>query len=584
MFGRYELLERINIGGMAETIKARDTGAPGRPIVAVKRVLPHLADDKQYLTMFGDEARTLARLTHDNIIRTLDVGSAEGIPYIALEFVHGQDARLLLHRARRDDARIPLPIACYIVAQVARGLHFAHELTDEQNVSLALVHRDVSLQNMLLSYDGDVKLIDFGIARVEDNVDQTDHGIVKGKFGYMSPEQVKGEPLDRRSDLFSLGICLWELLTRERMFPGKSTPELLRRIRDAQIDAPRTLDPELPEALDRLVMRALQRDPADRFATADEFRRALLAFMNESGNECGPAELASYVRTAFAAELRRQPSPDVLVSEVARKFDEESGLSAFENVDPVSAVSTLEAQVVAFQSEPPYSEPPFPTEPPERPRRLHAPPGRPSVPPMRPRRSSVPPSFADGRELVPRRRVVTPAPAVRAPPRMGFSAALDARPEPAAAAGPVEPPAFGPQPLPEETSRGDQTDPVLSLARSTGAGGSALAWGTAATVAIGAVIALVLYFGRATKPGTLQIVTRPADVVVTVDGTRLAADRSPFVITGLDPDVRHEVVVGKLGHREWRTELVLRPGQVLALPEVALQPVDRFATEDAPRP
>ena len=566
MFGRYELLERINIGGMAETIKARDTGAPGRPIVAVKRVLPHLVDDKQYLRMFSDESRTLARLTHDNVIRTLDVGEAEGIPYIALEFVHGQDARLLLHRARRDGSRIPLPIACYIIAQVARGLHFAHELTDEQGASLGLVHRDVSLQNVLLSYDGEVKLIDFGIAMVADNVDQTDHGIVKGKFGYMSPEQVKGEPLDRRSDIFSLGICLWELLTRERMFPGKSTPELLRRVRDAEIEPPRALDPEIPEALDALVMRALRRDPADRFQTADDFRRDLLAFMNESGSECGAADLATHVRTAFAAELRRQPSPDVLVSEIARKFDEASGLSTFENIDPVSAVSTLEANPIAFHSEPPRSEPPD-TEPPERPRRLHSPPGRPSVPPMRPRRSSVPPSFADGRELVPRRRIVTPPPAVRMAALAGSPAVADAAP--ARTPAPQAAPAPAPSAPAAVVKAPTQAIPV-SAPR---AAGSPFAWGTAVTVAAGALVAIALYFGRATRPATLQIVTRPADVVVTVDGTRLAADRSPFVITGLEPDVRHEVVVGKLGHREWKTDLVLRPGQVLALPEVALQPI-----------
>lgn len=564
MFGRYELLERINIGGMAETIKARDTGAPGRPIVAVKRVLPHLIDDKQYLRMFSDESRTLARLAHDNVIRTLDVGEAEGIPYITLEFIHGQDARLLLHRARRDDSRIPLPIACYIIAQVARGLHYAHELANDEGASLGLVHRDVSLQNVLLSYEGEVKLIDFGIAMVADNVDQTDHGIVKGKFGYMSPEQVKGEPLDRRSDLFSLGICLWELLTRERMFPGKSTPELLRRVRDAEIEPPRALDPEIPEALDALVMRMLKRDPADRFETADDFRRALLAFMSDSGSECGAADLAAYVRTTFAAELRRQPSPDVLVSEIARKFDEESGLSTFENIDPVSAVSTLEANPIAFHSEPPRSEPPD-TEPPERPRRLHAPVGRPSVPPMRPRRSSIPPSFADGRELVPRRRIVTPPPAGRMAALAGAPLAGDG----AAARALVPEVVAAPAPSP---SPAVQAAPAAKIAESIPAGPSSpFAWGTAATVAAAALVAIALYFGRATKPGTLQIITRPAEVVVTVDGTRLAADRSPFVITGLEPDVRHEVVVGKLGHREWKTDLVLRPGQVLALPEVALQ-------------
>ena len=337
-FGRYELLERINVGGMAEILKARDLGQPGAPLVAVKRILPHLTEDKQYVTMFLDESRVLAQLEHDNVIRTLAVGQVDETPFIALEFVWGPDARMVFHKSRRAEQPIPMPIACYIMAQVCAALHYAHDRQDDEGNPLGLVHRDVSLQNVLLSYDGAVKLTDFGIAKSGVNVARTEVGVVKGKFGYMAPEQVMSQPMDRRSDVFSAGICLYELLTGERLFSGESDYAAVERVRSVRIDPPSRYNRTIPSALEAIVMKALSKGPADRFQSAAEMRRALLAFMADSGQECSARQLGQYLRTVFAEELARRPSPDTLRNEKPVVRDPVTGLAVFDDLDPPSGL------------------------------------------------------------------------------------------------------------------------------------------------------------------------------------------------------------------------------------------------------
>ncbi|MDH5674687.1 MAG: protein kinase [Myxococcales bacterium] len=340
-FGKYELLERINIGGMAEILKAQDTSRPGSGVLAVKRILPHLTEDRQFATMFTDESRVLAKLQHDNIIHTFEVGEVQHTPYIALEYIYGQDARMLFHRSRRSEQPVPIPVACYVIAQVCAGLHYAHDQRDDDGDLLGLVHRDVSLQNVLLSYDGEVKLTDFGIAMSAENVARTEAGVVKGKFGYMSPEQIKGEPLDRRSDIFATGICLYELLTGERLFSGDSDYAAVERVRNADVPPPSQLNRQIPSALEALVMKALAKSPRDRFQTAEDMRRALLDFMQESHNACSAVDLARYMREAFAEEIRKQPTAEALMSQATRAGDEGTGLAAFDNLDPVSTVTVV---------------------------------------------------------------------------------------------------------------------------------------------------------------------------------------------------------------------------------------------------
>jgi eukaryotic-like serine/threonine-protein kinase len=302
-FGKYELISRINIGGMAEIVKARDLNSPGQPVVAVKRILPHLCADQQYKTMFLDESRVLAQLQHEDIIKTFEIGEVDETPYIALEYIDGQDARMLFHKTRKSGEHIPVAIACFIIGKLCDGLHHAHEQKDAEGALLGLVHRDVSLQNVLLSYAGDVKVTDFGIAMSAENVARTEVGIVKGKFGYMSPEQIKGAPLDRRSDVFAAGICLHELLTGERLFSGESDYKAVERVRNVDIPTPSSLNRMVPSNLERIVLKALAKHPRDRYQTAQDMSRALATFVAESKNASSKADLGAYLRKVFADEI-----------------------------------------------------------------------------------------------------------------------------------------------------------------------------------------------------------------------------------------------------------------------------------------
>jgi hypothetical protein len=287
-------------------VKACDTSVPSRPLVAVKRILPHLCEDEQYTTMFLDESRVLARLDHPNVIRAFEIGELEGQPYIALEFIDGQDARTLFNQTHGGPERVPIAVACFIVASVCQGLHHAHEQTDGEGRELGIVHRDVSLQNILLSYGGDVKLTDFGIAVSSLNIARTEVGIVKGKFGYMSPEQIKGAPLDRRSDVFGAGICLYELLTGERLFTGDNDYKAIEKVRNVEIAPPSVRNRSIPTDLERIVMKALAKQPRDRHQSAAELGRELVAFTAAAGGRTGPEELGRYLREVFAEEYESE--------------------------------------------------------------------------------------------------------------------------------------------------------------------------------------------------------------------------------------------------------------------------------------
>ena len=343
LFGQYELLERINVGGMAEIMRARALSMPGEPVVAVKRILPHLVEDEQFVTMFLDESRVLSRLDHPNVVRTHDVGVVEGVPYLALEFVSGKDGRNLFNECRKKGAPLPHSIACFIIASLLEGLHFAHEHKDESGASLDLVHRDVSLQNILISYDGDVKITDFGIARSADNKARTEVGVVKGKFGYMSPEQVRSQPLDRRSDIFAAGICLYELLTNERLFSGENSYEAINRVRHVQIDPPTAVNPQIPAALEAIVMKALAKEPVDRFQSAAEMSQALRSFMTATNQRTTAVELGAYMRHMFLGTAAPDDATAMPIAAARSATYAETGLAAFADLDPLSQLTEIVA-------------------------------------------------------------------------------------------------------------------------------------------------------------------------------------------------------------------------------------------------
>ena len=310
-YGKYLLLERVNVGGMAEVFKAKAFGVEGfERLVAVKRILPAIAENDEFTTMFIDEAKIAVQLTHANIAQIFDLGRVGDSFYIAMEYVHGRDLRAIFDRCRRLGESVPIPMACFVTMQVCEGLDYAHNQRDRSGRELNLVHRDVSPQNVLVSNDGEVKLIDFGVAKAAGRSGTTQSGILKGKFGYMSPEQVRGEPVDRRSDVFAVGICLYEMLTGERLFAGASDFSTLEKVRTVDVVPPSERNPAVQNELERIVMRALARDPDERYASAMELHDELQSFMYTSGTFFARKDLRAFMHELFAEEIAREYERD----------------------------------------------------------------------------------------------------------------------------------------------------------------------------------------------------------------------------------------------------------------------------------
>jgi len=320
-FGKYYLLERINVGGMAEVYRAKAYGVEGfERLVAVKRILPNVAEDKEFIKMFVDEAKLAVQLNHANIAQIFDLGMVGSDYYIALEHIHGRDLRATFERCREQGQPMPIAQACFCVMKVCEGLDYAHNKRDAAGHELGLVHRDVSPQNVLVSFEGEVKLIDFGIAKAAGRGSQTEAGILKGKFGYMSPEQVRGLPIDRRSDVFSCGIVLYEMLTGERLFVGESDFSTLEKVRNVEILPPSTYNRKIPDELERIVLKALAKDVEDRYQNAIDLHDELQAFVYTAGEFYSRKDLAGWMKKTFTKEIEvekakleqyRQFSPDM---------------------------------------------------------------------------------------------------------------------------------------------------------------------------------------------------------------------------------------------------------------------------------
>ncbi|MFB6351339.1 MAG: protein kinase, partial [Bradymonadaceae bacterium] len=280
VFGKYCLLERISVGGMAEVFRAKPLPAhESDKMLALKRILPHLAEDDEFITMFVDEAKLTVQLEHPNIVQTYELGNFQTSYYILMEYIAGADVLTLQKRLRERRRIMSVAQACYIAEQVARGLHYAHNACDEQGRPFNIIHRDVSPQNIRLTYDGRVKLIDFGIAKAAVQRTKTQVGVLKGKFGYMSPEQVHGETVDHRADVFALGTTLWEMLTNRRLFNGDNEFETLQMVKNLDIPRPSEKNEQVPPAVDEIVMRALSEHPDERYQTAEQLAEALGEFV-----------------------------------------------------------------------------------------------------------------------------------------------------------------------------------------------------------------------------------------------------------------------------------------------------------------
>ena len=299
--GKYQVLDRLAVGGMAEIFKARALGDHGfERLVVIKRILPHLAGDRAFVDMFIDEARITARLDHPGIVQVYELGNDGGTPFIAMQFVDGIDVLGLLREGARSQVRLPAELAVYIAHQVLDALDFAHHAVDGSGAPIRIVHRDISPGNVLVSRRGDVKLTDFGIARAAERKYQTEAGVLKGKYGYMSPEQVQGAELDARSDVFSAGVVLAEMVIARRLFAGPGDFEVLLQVREASLDRLDKYARDIPIDLRPILDRALARDRDARWASAAEMRDALGDWLH-TRRRIGRRDLSAFVERVMAA-------------------------------------------------------------------------------------------------------------------------------------------------------------------------------------------------------------------------------------------------------------------------------------------
>ncbi len=325
-FGRYTLLERLAVGGMAEVFRAKISSSHGfEKIVVIKRILPHLAEDQNFVSMFIDEAKLTAQLTHPKIVQILDFGEVAGQYFTALEYIEGFDALGLLRVAAQKRVHIPRALAAFIISEVLEALDYAHNARDMEGKAMQIVHRDISPSNIFLSKRGDVKLGDFGIAHTQRRESsKTQVGTLKGKYGYMSPEQVVGRPIDARSDLFAVGVVLAELLTGRRLFTAPADLDVLLKVRDVRLDRLDKYGADLPPALDGIVRKALKKSARERYQSAVDFRDALSDYLFSTGQRVSAAELRNFTGALFdsspdavarlAQATRRMESPRVAKS------------------------------------------------------------------------------------------------------------------------------------------------------------------------------------------------------------------------------------------------------------------------------
>jgi eukaryotic-like serine/threonine-protein kinase len=300
----YKLLGVLATGGMAQLFLARrDQAIQSRELLVIKRIVPALAGQAQSVVRFLDEARIAATLHHANIVQAHEVDVVDGEVFLVMEFLHGQDVRTILRRIQERGIRLPLENAVAIAASVAAGLHHAHEQCGADGRSLEIVHRDVSPHNVFVTYEGGVKIIDFGIAKSTTNLSRTQLGVFTGKLAYASPEQLRCEKVDRRSDIFSLGLILFELSTGRRAFPHTNDFAMMRATTEGEVPRPSELDPAYPLALERIVLRALARERGQRYATARDLQLDLEAFATEAGLDLSPASLGRLLEELFRNDL-----------------------------------------------------------------------------------------------------------------------------------------------------------------------------------------------------------------------------------------------------------------------------------------
>ena len=340
-YGKYHLLQRIAVGGMAEIYRAVSTSIGGfTKEVALKRILPHLSTDAEFISLFIDEAKLTVPLSHRNIVQVFDFGRIENNYYLAMEFVDGKDLTQVLIKQSRRRRTVPLEVAFYIASETLRGLEYAHTRRGPSGEALGVVHRDVSPHNILVGFDGEVKIADFGIAKARMKVSLTRPGVVLGKFAYLSPEQARGQPVDARSDVYSAGITFYETLTGRRLFYSEDPAQVLAKVRNPRVPPPSRYNPLIPPVVDELALKALAEDPDARFETARAFGDALQTELHRIAPGFNDAHLSHFMKELFEDEV----GPEKFMMAAARPFD-----SPTERMNPAERKDTdVQANIFAI--------------------------------------------------------------------------------------------------------------------------------------------------------------------------------------------------------------------------------------------
>ncbi len=322
---RYRVIEKLESGGMAEVFRAESEGLQGfRKQVAIKRVLPHLSSKKKFISMFLDEARLSAQLSHSNCVQVFDIGVGDNAFFIVMEFVDGANLKAINEHIRESGKDFPVEAAVHIALELCKGLAYAHELTDQNGVPLHIVHRDMSPPNVLITKHGEIKIVDFGLAKANSQLEKSEPGIIKGKFSYLSPEAAMGQDVDLRTDIFAVGIILWELLAGQRLFLGDTDFQTVKRVQTTQVPSISQINKKVPPELERIIVRALARDPARRYPTARSLGMELSKFMFKHGVPVSTFDIQTLVQGAMKERQRHRPPQasiiDKLIEEALFEF------------------------------------------------------------------------------------------------------------------------------------------------------------------------------------------------------------------------------------------------------------------------
>ncbi len=322
---RYRVIEKLESGGMAEVFRAESEGLQGfKKQVAIKRVLPHLSEKKKFISMFLDEARLSASLSHSNCVQVFDIGVGDNAYFIVMEFVDGANLKSIAESIRKQGREFPVAAGVFICAEICKGLSYAHEMKDANGVPQHIVHRDMSPPNVLVTKYGEVKIVDFGLAKASTQLEKSEPGIIKGKFSYLSPEAATGQEVDARTDIFAVGIMLWEMLSGQRLFLGETDYQTVRKVQQAVVPSISQINPRVPPELERIVVKSLAREQGARYQTAREMGQDLNRFLFKNGEAIGTFDIAALVQGAMRERQKIRPPQgsiiDKLIEEALLEF------------------------------------------------------------------------------------------------------------------------------------------------------------------------------------------------------------------------------------------------------------------------